>query len=124
VTTAPFEDTPDAEIAGRYDTVLTSPPFYDQELYEGDRTSTTRYGDIEAWYAGFYRPLWRKAAVALRPGGRVIAYVSGGRLRDEADAVLREAGLSFVGAVGFRQAGAAGAAGAGPVRDAYIWRLQ
>lgn len=121
---APFEAAvlPEASV----DTFITSPPFHDQELYEGDGTSTTAHPSAEEWYAGFYRPLWAKAARSLRPGGRVIAYIPPGRMFEEADAVLRDADLTYLGAVGFRQRldwdGAGDPPRPGKIRDAYIWR--
>ena len=130
VQAAPFED---ADVPpGSADTVLTSPPFYDQELYEGAATSTTAHPGAEAWYRDYYRPMWAKAAQALRPGGRAIAYISP-QLFAETDRALRAGGLQYVGAVGFRQGavgfrqGAVGgrkrqAGSAGTIRDAHVWR--
>jgi hypothetical protein len=118
VTPAPFED---AELGREFfDTVMTSPPFYDQELYEGTSTSTTRYTSRQDWIDKYYKPMWQKSARALRTGGRVIAYISPGWMFDEADKALREMGLAYVGSVGFLQSVEGQADGY--IRDAYIWR--
>ncbi len=123
---APFEAAPNEVLAAGFDTVLTSPPFYDKELYEGPTTSTSIYRNIDDWYAKFYCVMWKKAAAAMRPGGRVIAYISPGRMFREAGRVLEAAGLKYVGRVGFLQT-----TGAQPMdkktrekqtRDAYVWR--
>lgn len=119
VTAAPFERVLDSELADQYDTVMTSPPFFDQEFYEGDDTSTTTHHAIDAWYRDFYCVMWRKSAIALRPGGRVIAYIPGGRMRAEADRVLREGGLEYLGAIGFKQVVTGNAS---TIRDAFVWR--
>jgi len=119
VTAAPFEQS--KLPAGRiYDTILTSPPFYDVELYEGEQTSTTLYRSEEEWIAKYYRPMWEKAIGALRPGGRVIVYISPGMFHRYTNRMLtHEMRLEYLGMVGFLQS----AVGTKDViRPAYIWR--
>lgn len=117
ITPAPFED---AVITTKFDTVLTSPPFYDQELYEGTDTSTTRYTSRQDWIDRYYRPMWQKAAKALRPGGRVIAYISPGWMYTEANKALTEMNFTYLGSVGFIQEVVGKEDGY--IRDAFIWR--
>ncbi|MDR0672745.1 MAG: hypothetical protein LBF93_03580 [Zoogloeaceae bacterium] len=62
---SPFED---ADIQGVFDFALTSPPYFDVEVYAGDDTSTSRYRGFDAWVQGFYLPMLRKVADHLRPG--------------------------------------------------------
>ena len=54
----PFED---AVLTESYDCALTSPPYYDTELYSPEETnSCNRYKTFEAWCQGFYFPMIRK----------------------------------------------------------------
>ena len=48
----------DAAINGHYDVALTSPPYYDTELYSTEPTqSYIRYRSFGDWCAGFYIPM-------------------------------------------------------------------
>jgi ParB-like nuclease family protein len=51
------------------DFALTSPPYFNTEKYGGELSSWRRYETLEAWVAGFYKPLLTKTASALRPDG-------------------------------------------------------
>jgi hypothetical protein len=54
----PFED---ANISGQYDFSLTSPPYYDTEIYSNEDTnSCNRYKTYNEWINGFYLPMIRK----------------------------------------------------------------
>lgn len=51
----PFED---AELSKHYDFALTSPPYYDTEIYSDEETnSCNRYKDYSEWETGFYLPM-------------------------------------------------------------------
>lgn len=116
VTPAPFED---AVLTETYDTVLTSPPYFTVELYQGEHTSTNLYTDRKAWFTEYYQPMWRNAAAALRPGGRILAYIADWML-DETDVVLRgELGFEYLGKFGYMQY-VEGARNV--VRNTFIWR--
>jgi hypothetical protein len=55
---------------GAYDTVLTSPPYFDTEHYSEDPDqSFRRYSTWSRWVDGFYHPMIIRAWGALRPGG-------------------------------------------------------
>lgn len=58
-----------------FNLVFTSPPFFDVELYNGDKTSTTLYKTRDAWNDGFYEPFLRKSARALTPNGYIMLYI-------------------------------------------------
>ena len=64
----PFEDT---EIEkGKYDLAITSPPYYDTEIYSTEETnSLNRYKTFSDWKNGFYIPMIRKTLEALKPDG-------------------------------------------------------
>lgn len=63
----PFED---AKLKNDFfDFALTSPPYYDTELYTDEETnSLNRYKSFEGWCAGFYVPMIQKTMDALKPG--------------------------------------------------------
>ena len=69
----PFED---ANLSGSYDFALTSPPYYDTEIYSDESTnSCNRYQTFEQWRDGFYLPMIRKTldhtkAFVLNVGSR------------------------------------------------------
>jgi len=63
----PFED---AELkTNYYDFALTSPPYYDTEIYSDENTnSLNRYKDFSEWCNKFYIPLVKNTMIALKPG--------------------------------------------------------
>lgn len=65
----PYEDVNDDELGGLFDCALTSPPYFDVELYEGEETSTTRYNNFDLWCERFYEPLIVNTMQRLIPGG-------------------------------------------------------
>ena len=102
----------------KFDVAFLSPPFYDKELYEGDVTSTTSYKNINDWYAHFYRPMFKRAALAVKTGGHILAYIPDGRMRKEANAVLIENGFKYIDSVAFRTI----VEGRPPqIRDTFVW---
>lgn len=102
----------------KFDVAFLSPPFYDKELYEGDVTSTTSYKNINEWYAHFYRPMFKRAALAVKHGGHILAYIPDGRMRKEANAVLIENGFKYIDSVAFRTI----VDGRPPqIRDTFVW---
>jgi hypothetical protein len=52
-----------------FDLVLTSPPYFDVEKYEGGDQSRLKHGDYASWRDGFYAELIRRAHRWLNPGG-------------------------------------------------------
>lgn len=67
----PFED---SELKGSYyDFALTSPPYYNTELYSIEETnSCNRYKTFDDWVAGFYTPMIKKTMDSLKPGSLFI----------------------------------------------------
>ena len=48
----------DVTLENKYDFALTSPPYYDTELYSSEETnSCVRYGTFDKWCAEFYIPM-------------------------------------------------------------------
>jgi hypothetical protein len=53
-----------------YDFALTSPPYYDTEIYSNEATnSLNKYKTFDDWCDGFYYPLVTKTMKALKPKG-------------------------------------------------------
>ena len=71
----PFEafiKTPAAKkLFGRCDLVITSPPYFDAEIYDPQnaKQSGNKYATYEQWVTGFYRPLMKGAFDLLKEGG-------------------------------------------------------
>lgn len=65
-----FSDAPpDTLPANTFDFALTSPPYYDTEIYSDEPTnSLNRYPTFEKWCDGFYLPMIQKTMDALKPG--------------------------------------------------------
>ncbi len=117
---APFESASDLfkkEYAGMFDMAFVCPPFFDQELYNGPRTSTTVHVTYESWMAEFYIPLLRQARASLKKGGYIVAYIRPsdmfGVTRDE----LKD--MKYLGAIGFKQVVEKAAT---HIRDAFVWQ--
>lgn len=52
-----------------YDFALTSPLYFDTEIYSDEETnSCNKYPDFDAWVQGFYLPFISKTMRALKPG--------------------------------------------------------
>ena len=119
---APFET---ADLKGAmFDTVITSPPFFDKEIYEGETTSTTVHRGKAGWIKNYYHPMLTKAGGSLRPGGRFIAYISDGWMETSAKEILEgQLKMEYVGRVGYVQAVLNAKPDAGRVRNAFIWRV-
>ena len=64
-------------IPDMYDTVFTSPPFFDYEVYTNETSqSITGRDNLAIWVDEFYTPYLTKAYEALVSGGRMCLYVS------------------------------------------------
>jgi len=55
-----------------YDFVLTSPPYVNLEIYE----HMEEWSNDEAFYRGFFIPLWEKCCKHIKPGGHVAFNIS------------------------------------------------
>jgi hypothetical protein len=62
---------------GYYDFALTSPPYYDMEIYSQEETnSTNRYKTFDTWCDGFYLPLIENTMQQLKPGAPFVLDIS------------------------------------------------
>lgn len=75
VTRAMFEE---AKIPkGYYDLAMTSPPYYNLEIYSDDKDqSTSRYKTYKDWLKYFYTPYLLNMRYGVKAGGTIIIYVS------------------------------------------------
>ncbi len=63
----PFEDS--TIPSKKFDIALTSPPYYDTEIYSDESTnSLNRYDTFDEWVQGFYHPMIHSAMGSLRGG--------------------------------------------------------
>ena len=61
-----------AEVAlleGFYDMVLTSPPYFNLEVYTGGDQSTVRHATWEGWVENWLKPVILRGLALLKPGG-------------------------------------------------------
>jgi hypothetical protein len=134
---APFEAARPA--AGKYDVALTSPPFYDYEVYvapgeAGGAAQSLGAGRTYAeWAAQVYRPYLANMYRAVRPGGWLVVYIDDVKsrgaklpLRALTRATLAGCGARAAGAFGLRIAAAEATRRRGrpppPVKWAEAWR--
>ena len=69
----PFED---AEIVGKFDLAITSPPYFDTEIYEKEKgQACNRYSTYVVFVDGFLHPMIKKTMGALLPGAVFILNV-------------------------------------------------
>lgn len=89
VTTLPFED---ATLTEKYDIALTSPPYYDVEIYNDEDTqSIRRYPTYERWMREFLLPSLTKMIDVLNDNGYLILH-----LGDTKSVHLAEAALLYI----------------------------
>jgi hypothetical protein len=110
--------------------VLTSPPFFDLEVYPGKGGDTgRRLPQYTDWLEHFYVPYLTNAWRGVRKGGFLVLYIS-----DITDAPLATDTLRLVGAFprapnhpdvyGFRQTTHDVSRKRARIRPAFVWRKQ
>lgn len=65
-------------LKGYYDLGVTSPPYFDLEEYSTDPSQSVADGSrtYQSWLENFYIPYLTNLRSAIRPGGKIIIYVS------------------------------------------------
>jgi hypothetical protein len=93
-----------ADMVRTFDLALTSPPFYDQELYKHSEDDVKC--SYTQWLRDMYEPYMRDMARAVRPGGFVAVYIDNvprvAPMADDTNRILKEAGLVFVERINFQ----------------------
>ena len=70
----PFEDT---NINETFDLVMTSPPFFDLEIYENEpEQSLVRYNTVDAWFDKFMKPSINMSIEKLNKNGHLALYIA------------------------------------------------
>lgn len=61
-----------------YDLGVTSPPYFDAEVYSSDKTQSLNEDtrDYKSWLSNFYEPYLKNLVYSIRRGGKIILYVS------------------------------------------------
>ena len=97
----------------KFDTVFTSPPYFNIERYnQEDNQSWKRYKKLNNWLDGFLFPVLEKSWNALNSGGTMIINISDvysnhtiNRICDPMnDFISRLSGANYNGAIGLRMA--------------------
>lgn len=73
-----------------YDLALTSPPYFDLEIYSSDSTqSVERYKDYDSWISGFLIPYLNNMINAVKIGGYIAIYIENIKKYEMKDFVIK-----------------------------------
>lgn len=61
---------------GNFDTVFFSPPYYELEMYAGDKQSVRQFKTYEEWLAGYWAPTMFLCSTVLQQGGIMCFIIS------------------------------------------------
>ena len=106
----------------KFDFVLTSPPFWTVEIYNGDQTSTALYHSEHEWYVKFYNVLLDKSIKSLKPGAYLCLYISPQMYLHTKTFLLGYSRMEYTGAIGFYQTTGKKPIDERKVRDLFVWR--
>jgi DNA modification methylase len=99
----PYEDL-DLTKMGEVDIVLTSPPYFDLELYSSDTTqSYLKYNDYNEWMDKWYLPMIQKNISILVPDGVSCYNVMNGRCENIVEKTIEQhqmLGLDLINQIG------------------------
>lgn len=74
---SPFEDWKPDEFASQPNCMISSPPFFNLEIYSDESTqSSERYRTIQEWIENFLKPSLKKASSILAPDSPVVLHLS------------------------------------------------
>lgn len=74
----------------KFDAVLTSPPYFDLEIYSSDDTQSVQPGDtLNDWLVGFLFPSLDKAWGALRDGGNMALVINDMKTQHYVDIMIQ-----------------------------------
>lgn len=126
----PAEDVDYSQYQNHFDTIFTSPPYFDVERYSTEDTqSWVRYKNIDDWNANFLHKTIDKLIPTLRSGGILainIADVYSAKDKDYFDICnpmndfIRSKGLEYYGCIGMEMTKRFNSGGAGNARSEYF----
>jgi RimJ/RimL family protein N-acetyltransferase len=67
----------------RYDCVVTSPPYFNMEIYSNDLKQSSRFKTETTWLNCFLKPYVHNACIHLRIGGVIIIAINSKKYSDE-----------------------------------------
>ena len=117
------------EVQGKFDGIITSPPFYDLEIYPtNDILTSTQdvakfkqmFGSEEEWYVKFYYLMLEKCLSVLKSKGFLCFYIEPSMVQ-KTHSYLKSS-CNYVGKIGFYQS-AGGKMNERKIRDTHIWQL-
>jgi RimJ/RimL family protein N-acetyltransferase len=108
------------EMKGVFDIVISSPPFFVQEHYEGEETSTKRYKTEKEWIEKYFKVMLRCGISSLVDNGAFVLYLPH-YLYVVAQSYLSSLNAQYEGKAAFIQ-NIEGTGKEGRKRYAYIWR--
>ena len=105
-----------------YDVVLSSPPYFDLEVYNPNDQlqSINKYPEFECWYENFLIPSLRKSWDALKNDGYLILHLGDTRKYPMCELVYNEIFKNFPGAFWEGIIGVSG--GSGRVGPVWVWQ--
>jgi hypothetical protein len=107
---------------GEYDFAITSPPYYDTEIYSNEETnSLNRYKTFSDWKDGFYIPMIRKTLEALKSRGVFVLNI-GSRVYPLNEILLENFGKHKIEKMGNYLSGSAGLGKTGEGEMFYLIR--
>lgn len=93
LTCSPFEFYPEAQLiakANSYDLVITSPPYFNKELYQGDQSSHKLYSDYSVWASSFLAKLIHNAYRMTNSNGYIVLCVANIKLNRTTIAMITD----------------------------------
>ena len=127
---SPAEDVDFTEYEGIFDTVFTSPPYFNTEKYSEDETqSFKRYTDIDSWNKKFLHNSLERIFPAMKPGAILainIADVYCGKKKGYLDICnpmndfIKSQGLKYYGCIGMEMTKRFNSGGAGNAKSEYF----
>jgi hypothetical protein len=98
----PFETASSLLTKNHFDCVLTSPPFWTIEIYEGKNTSTNLYKTYDEWIKKFYTPFLIQSYESIIDGGYIFLYITY-VMFEAANSILVNYNCKYIGSFGFYQ---------------------
>jgi hypothetical protein len=116
----------DSKMVGSFDLAVTSPPYYNKELYSGTEKDVQK--SYTSWIKDMYTPFLRDMALAVREEGIVAIHIENipriGMMADDTNRILKEQQLEFIETIDFQNntTEVNGLLKLGSVRSMFVYR--